>query len=126
VLSLVLQNVIINASQSVRASGRDRGTLRIAADVSGNARDPSLHLRCEDDGAGIPQENLRHIFEKGFSTKSRATNRGIGLHWCANAIAAFGGEVWATSDGPGRGATLHIVLPLPPPSPTARMRAIAV
>jgi two-component system, NtrC family, sensor kinase len=53
------------------------------------------------------------VFDKGFSTKSRDTNYGIGLHWCANAIAALGGRIWATSDGPGCGASMHLILPLP-------------
>jgi sensor histidine kinase regulating citrate/malate metabolism len=52
------------------------------------------------------------MFEKGFSTKSRETNYGIGLHWCANAIAALGGRIWAASDGPGLGASMHLLLPL--------------
>jgi hypothetical protein len=44
-----------------------------------------LHLRCEDDGVGIAPDDLQRVFDKGFSTKSRDTNYGIGLHWCANA-----------------------------------------
>ena len=52
------------------------------------------------------------VFEKGFSTKSKGTNYGIGLHWCANAISALGGRIWAASDGPGLGASMHLVLPL--------------
>ncbi|HUJ52287.1 MAG TPA: hypothetical protein VLX08_01915, partial [Steroidobacteraceae bacterium] len=56
--------------------------------------------------------NLERVFEKGFSTKSPETNHGIGLHWCANAIGALGGRIWAASDGPGRGASLHLLVPL--------------
>ena len=52
------------------------------------------------------------MFEKGFSTKSRETNYGIGLHWCANAVAALGGRIWAASEGPGQGASLHVLVPL--------------
>ena len=59
-----------------------------------------------------PKDNLDRVFEKGFSTKSRGTNYGIGLHWCSNAIGALGGRMWAASDGPGLGASLHLVLPL--------------
>jgi len=112
VLRLVLQNLIINASQAIRAAGRERGTVRLSALLSGDSAARSLHLCCEDDGIGIAPEHLQRIFEKGFSTKSRAENHGIGLHWCANAVAALGGRIWAVSDGPGRGATLHVVLPL--------------
>ena len=60
----------------------------------------------------IAAENLERLFEKGFTTKSPETNHGIGLHWCANAIGALGGRIWAASDGPGRGASLHLLVPL--------------
>jgi hypothetical protein len=35
------------------------------------------------------------------------------LHWCANAIGALGGRIWAASEGPGLGASMHLMLPLP-------------
>ena len=112
VLRLVLQNLIINAADSVRDAGRDRGVLRFAAEIVRGSDHDQLHLCCEDDGVGIEKINLERVFDHGFSTKSRATNHGIGLHWCANAIAALGGRIWAASDGPGHGASMHLMLPL--------------
>jgi len=112
VLRLVLQNLIINAADAVRAAGRDKGLLRVTAEIVGAADHTELLLHCRDDGVGIPADNLRRVFEKGFSTKSRETNQGIGLHWCANALNALGGRIWADSDGPGRGACLHFMVPL--------------
>ncbi len=72
-----------------------------------------------DDGVGIAPQNLQRVFEKGFSTKSPETNHGIGLHWCANAINALGGRIWAASDGPGRGAAMHLIVPLASREPTS-------
>lgn len=112
VLRLVLQNFIINAADAVRESGKPRGTLRIAADIVRDAGGEQLHLVCTDNGAGIAPEHLGRVFEQGFSTKSKETNYGIGLHWCANAIAALGGRIWASSEGPGHGASMHLLLPL--------------
>jgi two-component system, NtrC family, sensor kinase len=112
VLRLVLQNLIINAADAVRDAGRSKGVLRVAAEIVREADREQLHLHCRDNGVGIPQEHLKRVFDKGFSTKSRDTNYGIGLHWCANAIAALGGQIWAASDGPGLGASLHLILPL--------------
>jgi two-component system, NtrC family, sensor kinase len=108
----VLQNLIINAADAVRDAGRARGTLRFSAAVSSDAQRTLLHLNCQDDGMGIARENLERVFEKGFTTKSPETNHGIGLHWCANAMSALGGRIWASSEGPGRGATLHLLIPL--------------
>jgi two-component system, NtrC family, sensor kinase len=112
VLRLILQNLIINAADAVRDAGRDKGTLRVSAEIVRDADRQQLHLHCKDDGIGIPAQNLERVFEKGFSTKSPETNHGIGLHWCANAIGALGGQIWAASDGPGRGASLHLLVPL--------------
>ena len=112
VLRLVLQNIIINAADAVREAGRDKGVFRIAAEIVREADREQLHLSCEDNGIGIPTDDLARVFDQGFSTKSHDTNHGIGLHWCANAIAALGGRIWAASEGCGRGASLHMMLPL--------------
>jgi len=119
VLRLVLQNLIINAADAVRDAGKDRGVLRVSAEIVGAAERGELHLHCRDDGIGIAADNLQRVFEKGFSTKSRETNQGIGLHWCANALNALGGRIWAESDGPGRGACLHFTVPLATPEAAA-------
>jgi two-component system, NtrC family, sensor kinase len=112
VMRLVLQNFIINAADAVRESGKSQGSLRIAAEIVSEPERDYLQLHCTDNGIGIAPGNLERIFDKGFSTKSKETNFGIGLHWCANAIAALGGRIWATSDGPGRGASMHLMVPL--------------
>jgi two-component system, NtrC family, sensor kinase len=112
VLRLVLQNVIINASEAVRDSGKESGMLRLSAEITREAGRDQLHLHAQDDGVGIRAENIDRIFQKGYTTKSRGTNHGIGLHWCANAIRALGGRIWATSDGLGFGAAIHVTLPL--------------
>lgn len=119
VLRLILQNLIINAADAVRDAGKDKGVLRVGAEIVREADRQQLHLHCDDDGVGIPSGNLERVFEKGFSTKSRETNQGIGLHWCANAINALGGRIWAASEGPGRGASMHLLVPLAAPEALA-------
>jgi signal transduction histidine kinase len=86
--------------------------VRFSAEIRVEGETPQLRLHCRDDGVGIAAENLRRIFERGFSTKPDSTNQGIGLHWCANALRSLGGSIWATSDGTGRGAAIHIMLPV--------------
>jgi len=112
VLGMVLQNLIINAADAVRDAGRDKGVLHVAAEIVRESDKQQLHLHCKDNGVGIPKSDLERVFEQGFSTKSRDGNHGIGLHWCANAIAALGGRIWAASEGPGLGASMHLMLPL--------------
>jgi two-component system, NtrC family, sensor kinase len=112
ILRLVLQNVIINAAEAVRDGGKDSGVLHVRAEILQEAGREQLHLVCEDDGVGIEKPNLTRVFDKGFSTKPRETNHGIGLHWCANVIGALSGRIWVTSDGHGRGASIHLLVPL--------------
>jgi len=113
-LQQVFQNLILNAAEAVRDADREHGRLRIEAHVLGEPGGERLQLTFADDGVGILSNDLPRIFERGFSTKSTATNAGIGLHWSANAVAALGGKISATSPGPLGGAVIHIILPLPP------------
>ena len=111
-LQQVIANLLINAAEAIATDGRDResGLLRITADPA-DPHEPHLaHVRFTDNGQGIPAEALPRLFERGFTSKARGS--GIGLHWCANTMAAMGGRIFATSDGPGRGACVHLLLPL--------------
>jgi signal transduction histidine kinase len=112
VLRLVLQNLIINAADAVRDAGRVKGVLKVGAEIVREDNCDQLHLHCRDDGVGIAESDLKRVFDEGFSTKSRDSNYGLGLHWCANAMAGLGGRIWAASEGPGHGASLHLMLPL--------------
>ena len=106
VLRLVLQNLIINAADAVRDAGRDSGRAAFRGrDRARSTSASSCICIARTTASASPADNLERVFDKGFSTKSRDTNYGIGLHWCANAIAALGGRIWAASEGPGRGAS---------------------
>jgi len=65
-----------------------------------------------DNGIGIPPENMGRIFNHGFTT--RDSGHGFGLHSAALAAQELGGSLRAESDGPGRGATFVLELPLAP------------
>jgi len=112
VLRLVLQNLVINAADAVGEAGLSQGVLRLTAGIERGEGEPQLHIQCQDNGNGIAPEHLKRVFEKGYSTKSRSTNSGIGLHWCASAVRSLGGRIWAVSDGVGRGACMHVILPI--------------
>ena len=111
-LQQVISNLLINAAEAIAAGGQDReaGLLRITVDPADPSEPQLAHVRFTDNGQGIPAEALPRLFERGFTSKARGS--GIGLHWCANTMAAMGGRIHASSDGPGRGACLHLVLPL--------------
>ena len=122
-LQQVCQNLILNGAEAIRDSGRARGTVRIEGRVQPSGDGEHLVLSFTDDGVGISPADLERVFEKGYTTKPRDTNSGIGLHWCANVLLALSGRIRATSPGPDRGATFEVVLPLR--HDVARSRSLA-
>ena len=111
-LQQVFQNLIQNAAESMRDAGRTRGNLHVSGGVVAGPDGGRLELRFSDDGAGIAPEHQPRIFERGFSTKSRDSNSGIGLHWCANALHALGGSLRAEQPASGRGASFLVTFPI--------------
>ena len=63
-----------------------------------------------DNGNGIAPENLSRIFAHGFTTKK--DGHGFGLHSAARAAKEMGGSLAVQSEGPGRGATFTLELPV--------------
>ena len=103
----ILVNLITNASQALAEGGKPnkRLTLRVA-----RANERTARIEVEDDGVGIPRENLTKIFHHGFTTKKNG--HGFGLHVSANAATEMKAKLHARSDGPGRGATFAIDIPM--------------
>jgi len=77
-----------------------------------------------DTGRGIPAELLPLIFERGRqASNAELGGLGLGLTIVRHLVELHGGEISAASDGPGRGATFTVRLPLPVQPPrTARLR----
>jgi signal transduction histidine kinase len=108
-LEQVLQNLLTNAIKYAPEGGR------ITVLVEGD--DAAATVSVRDEGLGIPAEELPHLFERFYraeGTRSLEGN-GLGLHICQAIVAAHGGRIWATSDGPGRGSTFWFTLPRPAP-----------
>ncbi|QQP90520.1 hypothetical protein IGS68_04505 [Skermanella sp. TT6] len=110
VLTQVFGNLIVNAEESILASGHGTGTISIDGELVRRDGVDMVELHVSDDGQGIPEDKLDRIFERGYSTR-RVHSGGIGLHWCANSLAGMGGGIWAVSEGVGRGARMVVRLP---------------
>lgn len=111
----ILVNLINNAKYAVSPDQAAERciTLRVAPD--GNEH---VLIQVQDNGIGIPPENLTRIFSHGFTT--RPDGHGFGLHSGTLAARELGGVLSVQSDGPGHGATFTLRLPRKPPtaSPT--------
>jgi len=109
-LQQVFHNLILNAAEAMQRAGLPPGRVRVEASEEAIDGTDYVHVRFRDDGPGISPEHLDRIFERGFTTKGTGGS-GLSLHWSANTIAALGGTVYAESEGPGKGACLHVRLP---------------
>lgn len=101
----VLVNLIRNAKYACDDSGRAEKqiTLRV---WNGDGR---VKIAVADNGVGIPGENLKRIFNHGFTT--RKDGHGFGLHSGAIAAKELGGSLTVSSEGAGHGATFTLELP---------------
>ena len=101
----ILVNLIANARDSVSAH---RGERRIS--VGAQVDDSWFELRVNDTGGGIAPASLVRIFSAGFTTKPRG--HGYGLHSSALAAEQLGGTLRCHSDGPGKGASFVLRVPI--------------
>lgn len=97
--------LILNAEQAIREV-RDRGTLRIRVGRADNA----VWVTFQDDGPGIPPENLPNIFDPFYTTKRPGRGTGLGLSICRTVVREHGGNIEAAS-APGGGAVFTVTLP---------------
>ncbi len=107
----VMGNLILNAYESIQRSGTSTGQISlVAADEIVNDR-PMVRVTVGDNGSGFDNDVGERIFQRGFTSKTKGDANGLGLHWCANAVAGMGGRIIAESGGPGHGAEFHVLLP---------------
>lgn len=101
-LGQVFLNLLLNAVQSIRDTGRI--TIRTADAPDG------LRIEIEDTGVGIPASHLERIFEPGFTTKGDRVGMGLGLLLTRQIVERHGGTIDVTST-PGHGTTFTVTLP---------------
>jgi two-component system, NtrC family, sensor kinase len=111
-LQQILVNLLKNAVEAVREQAPPPGAGHVVVGATPEFSEGRAMVRLcvTDNGIGISPEHLSRVFERGFSTKSRASS-GLGLHWCAVTAAALGGGIQAESAGTGQGTRLILRLP---------------
>ena len=101
-LRQVLLNLISNAVYAAPQEGRV--ALRLAG------MENSVRIDIEDDGEGIPSENLEKIFEPFFTTKAPGKGTGLGLFVSKGIVQRLGGKLSVVSRV-GRGTVFTVTLP---------------
>ena len=106
-LEQVVANLVENAAKYGPATVQIRVTVAQVGD--------ELELGVEDDGPGIPEEDLEHVFDKFYRARrtehSGVPGTGLGLAICRAIVEAHGGRIWA-ENRPQGGARLLMRLPI--------------
>jgi two-component system, NtrC family, nitrogen regulation sensor histidine kinase NtrY len=103
-LKRCLDNLIRNATQAVRASGRDQGRVTVAAYAT--AERALVEVR--DNGPGVPAVKRERVFDPYYTTKAEGT--GLGLAIVKKIVLEHGGEITCSEAAEG-GACFQISLP---------------
>jgi two-component system sensor histidine kinase KdpD len=75
-------------------------------------------IEVADQGRGIPTDELGAVFDKFYRAKQgdrTVPGTGLGLAICKGIVEAHEGAIEALSEGPGRGTTIRIRLPVKTP-----------
>jgi two-component system CheB/CheR fusion protein len=112
-LKRVVDNLLGNALKFT-----EQGGITLMAEVMGDA----VRVSIADTGPGIPAEARARIFDRYYHIERRKQTRqgsfGLGLAFCAQAVAALGGTISVTSEE-GQGSTFVFTLPVAQPAPTS-------
>ena len=102
-LNQVFLNILNNATEAIR----DEGEITITTFMESGR----VGVAFRDTGMGIPEENLKDIFDPGFTTKGVGVGTGLGLSICYQIMQDHKGEMQVESEE-GKGSTFTIVLPM--------------
>jgi two-component system NtrC family sensor kinase len=94
----------VNASEAVL----ENGEIIIATK---NHDIDSIKMEISDNGIGIPEDDLPHIFEPFFSTKHDTSGIGLGLAIVHGIVKSHNGKIEVKSEL-GKGTTISIILPI--------------
>jgi len=103
----VLLNLVINAIDAMPQGG----VLHVSSLADGDGAKLKAVIRIRDNGVGIPENQLRNVFDPFYSTKDGGT--GLGLPISLGIVESHGGELRIQSVA-GQGTEVVIELPASP------------
>ncbi len=108
-LMQVISNLVTNALHAMTPGG----TLRVTTEDGRCGDREAIVLSIEDNGRGIPAENLQRVFEPFFTTRG-SIGTGIGLWVAKQFVAGHSGtiDVESSTDVVSHGTRFRIALPL--------------
>lgn len=110
-LAQVVTNLVINSLLHGFDDGTLEGHIRFSSAAAGANR---LALLYEDDGRGMSEETLKHIFDPFYTTRRSSGGSGLGMNIVFNLVTGkLGGRIQIHSP-PYDGCRFRITLPLEP------------
>ena len=111
-IAQVLTNLLLNGSKFTGRGGR----IDIAAERTTGDGPAAVRISITDNGIGLAPDQLERIFEPYVQASAEASafpeGLGLGLSVARRLTDLHGGRIHARSDGPGRGSTFVVELPL--------------
>jgi len=104
-----IQQVLLNLLTNAFSAVDDGGVIRIETE---NFRESGVRITVSDNGSGIPDDIIQHIFDPFFSTK-KEKGTGLGLSISYGIIDKLGGTITVSSKV-GQGSDFVITLPKTP------------
>ena len=102
----VVLNLVTNGLESVDIDG--------AVDIHVACDGVTASIAIEDNGCGMSDEVLKHLFEPFFTRRRDGTGTGLGLSITYRIVSQHGGSLTAQSGGEGCGSRMEILLPVEP------------
>ena len=99
----VVLNLVTNALESVDSDG--------AVDIHVVGDETYARITIEDNGCGMSDEVMTHLFEPFYTRRRDGTGTGLGLSITARIVSQHGGSLTPYSEGEGRGSRFELVLP---------------
>jgi PAS domain S-box-containing protein len=110
----LLINLILNAIQAIK---HDEGLIIIRVNLSGADDNRKIILKVEDDGIGIPDEDIQKIFDP-FFTSRKENGFGLGLFISRIIVEKHAGNLIAQSRK-GKGTVMTVEFPVEPAPPAS-------
>lgn len=115
--SNAVAEVVYNLIENAAKYSPQNGVITIAAH---RAPDEMIEISVADEGRGIPFELRERVFDKFFRIETNAadestantTGTGMGLAIARGIVEAHGGKIWIADGLQGRGASVHLTLPI--------------
>ena len=112
-----LQQVFLNVLKNASKFTPEGGSITVATD---NSEDGELRIHIHDTGIGMSEDTVARLFKPFEQGSDEVVKRygglGLGMAISKALVEAHGGAISAESDGPGKGSTFNIALPVCEPS----------